>query len=286
MPRIAKTDVHAALERAAKNISDAKTPDGVVSRDNIKDKLGELKGTEQKLTDIFYRFIDHRDHVAGARITQKDIDKAVDYAKEKMVAKYDLNDNGLSKDEIAKMSLTGKLAVELARELKAAGAVDGGASPTDQKALEFIKANATEDGLFHELESGNLGLHAYALDAKGSEDLIKTMRAFDYNPDLASIKDLNSFAFDPAKHAIYGVLETEDEPQLSIVVVDQQSGAARQLGVSMNFVDAPPDAVAMLFPNATSDDAFDGFKGYAELLKNGKDLLSETSSDWKISDWA
>src|SRR5207342_276973 len=38
------------------------------------------------------------------------------------VAKYDLNSNSLSKTEIAKMSLTGKLAVDLAKAVKAAAA--------------------------------------------------------------------------------------------------------------------------------------------------------------------
>jgi hypothetical protein len=206
MPRIAKTDVHAALERAAKNISDAKTPDGVVSRDNIQDKLGELKGTEQKLTDIFYRFIDHRDHVAGARITQKDIDKAVAYAKEKIVDKYDLNNNGLSQNEIAQMSLTGKLAVELARELKAAAAVGGGEVATDRKALEFIKANADRDKLWHGLNEGNCGLHAYALSATDGALLIDVCKAFHYNPRMPEIQELNGFTFDANKHAVYGVL--------------------------------------------------------------------------------
>jgi hypothetical protein len=41
-----------------------------------------------------------------------------------MVAKYDLNNNGLSRDEIAKMSLTGKRAVELATALKATSGAD------------------------------------------------------------------------------------------------------------------------------------------------------------------
>ena len=35
-----------------------------------------------------------------------------------MIDKYDLNQNGLSEQEISKMSLTGKLAVALARILK------------------------------------------------------------------------------------------------------------------------------------------------------------------------
>ena len=44
-----------------------------------------------------------------------------------MVAKYDLDNNGLSKDEIKGMSITGKRAVDLATALKASAG--GGSSP-------------------------------------------------------------------------------------------------------------------------------------------------------------
>ncbi|MFH1809103.1 MAG: hypothetical protein ABIJ09_10185 [Pseudomonadota bacterium] len=285
MPRISKTDVNTALQRAAQNILDASKPDGIASRADIEKKLGQLEGTEKQLTDIFFRFIDHRDHVPGARVTKNDIDKALAYAKDKLIGKYDLNNNGLSKAEIAKMSTTGKLAVELAKELAKAAPVDGGAgAATDPEALAFVKANAGDDGLFHDVEGGNVGLHAYALSAEDGGTLIQALRAFDYNPSLPEIQDLNSFAFDPDKHAVYGVLETEDEPQLSVVVVDRQSGETRRLGLSMNFVDAN-DAVAALFPGASSDGEFDSFKGIAEALRNGKDLLAGSDPDWSIADF-
>ncbi len=123
MARIAKIDVNRALAKAAKTIIEAGGADGRTSRAEIKKKLPQLTGAEKGLVDIFYKFIDHRDFKAGAQVTAKDVKKAVEYAKTHMIAKYDLNDNGLSKDEIAKMSLTGKRAVDLARELKvAAGA--------------------------------------------------------------------------------------------------------------------------------------------------------------------
>ncbi|MBN2358838.1 MAG: hypothetical protein JXR83_05250 [Deltaproteobacteria bacterium] len=128
MTRISKQSVHAALERAARNIIDAGGADGRISRADIRVKLEELSGTEKKLTDIFYRFMDHRDFKAGAQLTRSDVERAVAYAREKMVDKYDLNNNGLSKSEIAKMSLTGKLAVDLAKQLK--GAAAGGALST------------------------------------------------------------------------------------------------------------------------------------------------------------
>ena len=123
MPRIAKSDVHAALQRAAQHIQDAAGPDGRVSRADIKAKLDTLKGTEKNLVDIFFRFIDHRDHVPGAVVTKKDIDRAVDYSKEKLIDKYDVNNNGLSNNEISEMSRTGQLAVQLSKELRMAATI-------------------------------------------------------------------------------------------------------------------------------------------------------------------
>lgn len=114
MARLAKQKVHAALEKAAQNILDAAGNDPIVSRKDIRKKLMELEGVEQQLTGILYRFMDHRDYKPGARITKKDIDATLAYAKEKLVDAYDKNNNGLSAEEIAKMSLTARLAVRYA----------------------------------------------------------------------------------------------------------------------------------------------------------------------------
>ncbi|MDP1828105.1 MAG: nuclease A inhibitor family protein [Archangium sp.] len=126
MPRIAKSDVNAALSTVAKALITASGPDGRTSRADVKAALKLLPKEQRPLADIFFKFVDQRDFKTGATVTAKDINKAVAYAKSHMIAKYDLNSNGLSKDEIAKMSLTGKRAVELARALKRAGANDDG----------------------------------------------------------------------------------------------------------------------------------------------------------------
>ncbi len=143
MPRIAKSDVNAALARAATTISRAGVPDGRTSRAELKAALSSLSGPERALTEVFFRFVDHRDFRAGAQVTKTDVDRAVSYAKEKLVAKYDLNRNGLSAAEVKSMSLTGKLAVDLARELKAAAANE----PIDKSAfLEQVKFTRGEAG--------------------------------------------------------------------------------------------------------------------------------------------
>lgn len=115
MARLAKHKVHAALDKAAANILSAAGDDPFVSRKDIRQKLMELEGVEQQLTSVFYRFMDHRDYKPGARITKKDIDETLAYAKEKLIDIYDKNNNGLSAAEIADMSLTARLAVRYAK---------------------------------------------------------------------------------------------------------------------------------------------------------------------------
>src|SRR5690349_15456593 len=108
MPRIAKADVNRALQLAASTIVEAGGKDGRTSRAELKAQLAKLPAEQKKLVDVFFKFIDHRDFKAGAQVTAKDVTRAVEYAKKNMVAKYDLNANGLSASEISKMSLTGK----------------------------------------------------------------------------------------------------------------------------------------------------------------------------------
>ena len=138
MSRISKADVNAALAVAAKAIIEAGGSDGRTSRADAKAAFGKLPAKERALADIFFKFIDNRDFRSGAQVTPKDVNRAVGYAKTHMVAKYDLNANGLSKSEISKMSLTGKRAVDLARALKGAGD-SGGRLDTKQLGTEIAK---------------------------------------------------------------------------------------------------------------------------------------------------
>ncbi len=139
MSRISKTDVNKALELAGKRIVEAGGADKRVSRADVQKALGSLDGTEKKLVDIFFKFMDHRDFKTGAQVTATDVQRAIAYAKEHMVAKYDLNGNGLSETEIAKMSLTGKLAVELAKSLKSAVVEPQPSAAVLQEGLSFYE---------------------------------------------------------------------------------------------------------------------------------------------------
>jgi hypothetical protein len=117
MARIPKEKVHEVLDAAAARILKAGGPDGIVSRRDFRRLLFSLGGDEWRLVNLLYRFMDHRDYRPGARITRADIEDSLDYIKTKLIDAYDLDDDGLSPEEVAEMSALGKYAVQLARAL-------------------------------------------------------------------------------------------------------------------------------------------------------------------------
>lgn len=116
MPNVTRKSIHQALERAAKTISSAAGSDKRVTQSEIQSKLKELTGDERVLVDTFYRFIDHRDAAAGANVSATALKRAVDYAKSRLVDAYDVNTDGLSTAERAKMSKIGQLAATIAEK--------------------------------------------------------------------------------------------------------------------------------------------------------------------------
>lgn len=121
MSRIAKTQVNAAFEWAAAQITEAGGRDGITSRAEIRRRIGDLTGPERDLVDFFYRFIVRRGAAHNERVTRTDIDAALEVARAELVAAFDTNDNGLSADEIAAMPPLGRLAVKVARQRERSG---------------------------------------------------------------------------------------------------------------------------------------------------------------------
>ena len=116
MARIAKARVHAALDFIGEKLKAAGGPDKRISRADLKQAVATEK--DELVADtmnMFGKFADHRDHKKGATLGHEDIDRSVAYAKEKLVDRLDVNENGLSKKEIKKMSTTGQLAARLAQ---------------------------------------------------------------------------------------------------------------------------------------------------------------------------
>lgn len=183
MARLSKADVHKALDKAAQHILDSRGDDYVASRSDIRRKLKELSGVERELTDIFYRFMDNRDYRPGARITKTDVEDTLAYAKEKLIDRYDLNNNGLSQAEIEEMSLTGRLATIFAYQLKKAAVYESIENSEDL--LEVLKEMG--DGLL--------------FDAYGSE-ASNVFKVFHQEADVSYLNERTfseALGLDPSK---------------------------------------------------------------------------------------
>ncbi|MEQ9502534.1 MAG: hypothetical protein RIT81_37030 [Deltaproteobacteria bacterium] len=161
--RVAHATPERGLMHVATMIRKAAQEDLITSRDDIDafaDKLmGEGRGTEALAFRTFAGFIDNRDAAPGARITDADITKAVDYASSTMLRKKDGNDNGYSKDEIANFSKSAK-AFLIIGQLVEAGVLDS-SMPLEGKAVQAVLSKHFKGQEFDQMGSeGGVGMRA------------------------------------------------------------------------------------------------------------------------------
>lgn len=128
--RVAHDTPKAGLDHIAALLKTAAGADGVTSRDDLdalaEDLYKQGRGTESLAAQKFFGFIDARDAKPGARVTAKDIDRAVDYAEESLLKNKDANSNGYSKAEVEKFSTSAKAFLMLGQMIEA-GLLDSAA---------------------------------------------------------------------------------------------------------------------------------------------------------------
>ena len=131
MPRIAKADLFAALERAANHIRAASSEGGYTTRPDMRRKLRELRGIDRLLTDVLYRFIDHHNGKVGAHIEEDNLAQSLTFLRKELISLYDLDRNRLSGEESTNMAQVGQMCVQLARQLKRAAQQEADLHPAE-----------------------------------------------------------------------------------------------------------------------------------------------------------
>lgn len=282
--RLSKALVYEAIENAAKTINAAGKGDGRTSRAEMTAALAKVSDTtERALTDIFFRFIDKRDAKSGASVTPQDLLKAVAYAKETLIAKYDLNNNGLTETEVAKMSRTGKLAVEWAL-LKKQGSLTPTPIVDDSVAMTFraYKALPAAEKLAMMESYGNTPDSWKRSEAADPALLPKADRAFAKRMVAQAKQDID-FDLDPDPFATVGA------PVFNVEVVRLPSGEIaggnlyiRQKGVEIfdvadaeSHYDTVDEAEAA---GATVSDV--EWSAYAVFDEAGKPLMHTDYLEW------
>lgn len=121
MARIAQNVPLTAYDHVAKALQSAAGKDRIISRQDAKELVAELKkdgqGTEALIAKSVFTMADKRDVKAGGRVTGYDLNKLRTFVQEKMLERVDVNNNGYSAAEVRAMSMTGKALVELGRVL-------------------------------------------------------------------------------------------------------------------------------------------------------------------------
>jgi hypothetical protein len=243
--RVKISDVHKAFEIAANNVKETADADHQITDARMQGKLRTLGGVERDLTDSFVHLADHRD---GA-LTVKDVDDTLKYAKEKLVNAYDLDNNGLTEDEIAKMPRVAQLAVELAKLLAAGkfrvGCGDGitdadreamvelACSPTfgaDEKLTRAVTLDVLPPAVRTEIEKGAaeflartvdgvLGYEAriegvYQIYRSESDHRVVAYAVYGVGKGEPDYRDGMVYAFDPKGNCVY-YADSNDRDELS-----------------------------------------------------------------------
>jgi len=121
--RIAHSVPEAGLHHTAQMLKEAAGDDKITSRADREELIGKLyregRGTEALAASYFFNFIDARDYKDGARVTPKDIDRAVEVAEERLLKNKDLNRNGYSQSEVDRFSTSAKAFLEVGKLIDA-----------------------------------------------------------------------------------------------------------------------------------------------------------------------
>ena len=123
MGRISHDTPEKGMDHIAELLNKSGGMDKLISREDRDALLGQLykegRGTEALACNYFFNFVDHRDYKPGARVTAKDIAKAVDYSSEHLLRNKDTNNNGYSSKEVAKFSTTAKAFLHVGQMIEA-----------------------------------------------------------------------------------------------------------------------------------------------------------------------
>ncbi len=121
--RVAHRIPELGLNHTAEMLKHAAGDDKITSRQDREELIGNLyregRGTEALAASYFFNFIDARDHERGARVTGKDIDRAVEVASERLLKNKDRNNNGYSQQEIDRFSTSAKAFLEVGKLIDA-----------------------------------------------------------------------------------------------------------------------------------------------------------------------
>jgi hypothetical protein len=162
---------------------------------------------------------------------------------------------------------------------------------TDVEKRQFIAKiveNSGSDKKFHHLDAGNVGLHAYLLPSNRVAFAFAVAKQIPGGQQVAELMH----DFDPSKHQLVVVIETNDEPLLTFTRFTKGEAKALANRHALNTVDVTEDNILLkyLVPKAWDlDGDYDGFHVLYEIVRDAEELglprRRDVSSDWTIENY-
>ncbi len=179
------------LDRAAEQLLTASGDDAIISRRDIRKKLTEMEGPERHFLDILYRYTDALDDKPRARVTRKDVERAVRVIKWDLLESgdIDLDTLGLSFYEVELISQYGPWALFLLVHLKRLAVQE--IALTGQKLADELESEAWRLTIYNFASEGEAGLQAFYREAsleRLTRDAFKEVIQLDqYEPPFNSL---------------------------------------------------------------------------------------------------
>ncbi len=117
MTRLTVQDMRRAIEEAAEDLITAAGPDGMVSREDIQQKLAKREGAYRDLLEAFYNLL--RDESQPyQRVTRRVIQEGVAFVREQIIGQMEVTPGALTAAEQAALSVSGMDVLVLGAALK------------------------------------------------------------------------------------------------------------------------------------------------------------------------
>jgi hypothetical protein len=156
--------------------------------------------------------------------------------------------------------------------------------PFARAAISFIRANAKEDWIFPELGGTNFGTQAAHVAKDKAEAVLEVSRAWKMNDTYREAAE--NFQYDPNRHELVVVIDTQDEFRFHTFAFDTKSGDVTKIGIEMNVADTElPPEILEKFPSIDQEGYDLGMAVFEKLLEDA-DMLRLGSRKEGVEPWS
>jgi hypothetical protein len=156
-------------------------------------------------------------------------------------------------------------------------------APDLVRLAEKVAAISGEDKFFQAIDGGNRGTHIYLIPHRRAAHALAVAARFPGGWSADKLAEI----YDPSSSILVGILETEDEPLLTLAVFHREPGSA-PLSRKFNVVDVTEtdQVLRKLVPDAFAGDDYDGFHLLWDILRDDQEVEMPGIAPHVVGSWS